>query len=602
MSATAKKVYLDNNATTPLDDEVLDEITYALKYGWGNPSSSYQNGVLAKDIISRSRHRVAEMINCKPEEIIFTSGGTESNNLVVHTAITQFNNHHQHHQHHQHHYHHHQQQQQQQSHHCEQEHLQKVDETKDEIVDNDDDSDIKDSNENNNNNNNNNPAKTKIPKLSKSISDSPASNPHHQQPPSHHQHHHHPSSPLISSSMSAATAAAAAAATQEPAVFKSLPMPLEPPIAKHHLPAFPPPIHHSVDEKSLMYSKNFIGESAVRCPTPHLIASELEHDSIKLVMRHYCEIGQARISFIKTSTKDGCVDVDELFSSITDDTCLISIMMANNETGIIQPIGEISVRLQPINESRTKLNRPIIFLHTDAAQAIGKVKVDVEELKVDFLTIVGHKFYGPRVGALYSRSCFVHPMLFGGGQEKNHRPGTENTGMIAGLGKACELVSRKLTVFSDHMKEVRNYLEDRLEETFPNSIHFNGRNDFSQRLPNTCNVSILKNGLKGHVILSKCQHLEASVGAACHSNLVDRPSSILLSIGVPEDVVRSAIRLSVGRQTTFEDVDVVVGDLKRTIDDDDDDGGGASGGDGNDGAGGDSVRVDDNDRGKDLKN
>lgn len=157
--------------------------------------------------------------------------------------------------------------------------------------------------------------------------------------------------------------------------------------------------------------------------------------------------------------------VKELEKLIRPNTILVSIMLANNETGVIQPVEEASAFIKTLSDRKVP-----IYVHTDAAQAIGKIKVDVEKLMVDYLTIVGHKFYGPKIGALYARNCLVHnssrsPLhhLFqGAGQESGLRPGTENTPMIVGLGKACQLVTKNLDKFSNHMKELRDYLEKKL--------------------------------------------------------------------------------------------------------------------------------------------
>ena len=155
--------------------------------------------------------------------------------------------------------------------------------------------------------------------------------------------------------------------------------------------------------------------------------------------------------------------------------------------------------------------------------------MDVKALEVDYLTIVGHKFYGPRIGALYVRdlglpnSAPLHPMLFGGGQERNLRPGTENTPMICGLGQAAELVTLNVTEHAASMKEVRDLFETQLEKAFgTNGVHFNGRSESNQRLPNTSNFSIVGENLQGHRVLKHVKGFVASLGAACHSEQENR--------------------------------------------------------------------------------
>ncbi|XP_042851775.1 selenocysteine lyase isoform X3 [Panthera tigris] len=276
------------------------------------------------------------------------------------------------------------------------------------------------------------------------------------------------------------------------------------------------------------------------------------------------------VTFVPVSKVSGQVEVEDILAAVRPATCLVTVMLANNETGVIMPIAEISQRIKALNRKRAASGLPVILVHTDAAQALGKRRVDVEALGVDFLTIVGHKFYGPRIGALYVRGLGeltpLYPMLFGGGQERNFRPGTENTPMIAGLGKAAELVTKNWEAYEAHMRDVRDYLEERLLAEFDKQrIHLNSRFPGTERLPNTCNFSIRGPQLQGRVLLAQCRTLLASVGAACHSDQVDRPSPVLLSCGIPFDVARNALRLSVGRSTTRAEVDLVVQDLKQAV-------------------------------------
>ncbi|MGH0161753.1 UNVERIFIED_CONTAM: hypothetical protein FKN15_041525 [Acipenser sinensis] len=361
---------------------------------------------------------------------------------------------------------------------------------------------------------------------------------------------------------------------------------------------------------------------------PHIITSNVEHDSINLVAEQLVKEGKAEVTFVQVSKVTARVEVEDVMSAIRPNTCLISIMLANNETGVLMPIAEISQRVQALSKKR---GAPRILLHTDAAQAIGKLQVDTKELGVDYLTIVGHKasnirqstransavftrnavpllcpalsilqhynfkhipdcfestgeyinkallwgvlqeeFYAPRIGALYVKgpgvTTPVYPLFFGGGQERNFRPGTENTPMIAGLGKAAELVHRNLERYAHGMRETCEYLEQRLEEVFgKEKLHFNSHFSGSKRLPNTCNVSFLGVHLQGRKVLSLCHRLLASVGAACHSDQGDSPSPILLNCGIPPSVAANALRLSVGRGTTKGDVDVVIEDLRAAV-------------------------------------
>ncbi|XP_055673010.1 selenocysteine lyase isoform X3 [Falco peregrinus] len=303
---------------------------------------------------------------------------------------------------------------------------------------------------------------------------------------------------------------------------------------------------------------------------PHIVTSSVEHDSVRLPLEQLVTESLAEATFVPVSSQSGRVEVDDVLAAVRTTTCLVSIMLANNETGVIMPVAELSQRIRALNQRRVAEGLPRILVHTDAAQMIGKGRVDVQELGVDYLTIVGHKFYGPRIGALYVRgpgtATPLHPMLFGGGQERSFRPGTENTPMIAGLGQAAELVSKSWEAYEAHMRDVRDYLEARLEASFGKQrIHFNSHFTGSKRLCNTSNFSILGPGLQGRRVLSRCKTLLASVGAACHSEKGDRPSSVLLSCGIPYDVAQNALRLSVGRDTTRADVDLVVQDLVLAV-------------------------------------
>ncbi|XP_016089593.1 selenocysteine lyase-like [Sinocyclocheilus grahami] len=304
------RIYMDYNATTPVDPEVVRVVTDALTEAWGNPSSNYLPGLKARDIIYHSRDTIARMVGGKAADIIFTSGGTEANNLVFHTAVEHF-------------------------------------------------------------------------RKSKNSAEGGTN------------------------------------------------------------------------------SKQLNGSGSL----PHIIISNVEHDSIKLTAKHLLKEGKADVTFVPVSKVTARVEVEDVIAAIRPTTSLVSIMLANNETGIIMPIKNICQRVREVNKQRAA-SAPKILLHTDAAQAIGKIRVDAHELGVDYITIVGHKFYGPRIGALFvndpGTTTPVYPLFFGGGQECNFRPGTENTAMIAGLGKAAELVSSNLAEYEAHFLDIRCYLEQKL--------------------------------------------------------------------------------------------------------------------------------------------
>lgn len=234
---------------------------------------------------------------------------------------------------------------------------------------------------------------------------------------------------------------------------------------------------------------------------------------------------------------------------------------------MIQPIKDLSQAIQNYNQSSE--NR--VYFHSDAAQAIGKIRVSVEDLGVDYLTIVGHKFYGPRIGALYVRNlevgdCPLEPIFVGGGQERHYRAGTENTAMIAGLGASCELVATNIQTYQLHMQTLRDQLEEELSVALKShGITFNGRNSLSERLPNTCNVSIVSGAFNGRTVLENCEMVVASVGAACHSKAGSKASAVLLASGIPYESACNALRLSVGRETTSQQISAAVIDICNAV-------------------------------------
>ncbi|MBM4294995.1 MAG: cysteine desulfurase, partial [Deltaproteobacteria bacterium] len=237
----------------------------------------------------------------------------------------------------------------------------------------------------------------------------------------------------------------------------------------------------------------------------------------------------------------GLVDPDAVRRAVTPDTILISIMHANNETGALQPLAEIGALARQAG----------VWFHTDAAQSVGKVRVQVDELKVDFLTLAGHKFYAPKgVGALYVRpGALFTPLLHGAGQEGGRRPGTENVPYIVALGEACLLAREGLEQDMAHLQELRDLLHARLKAGFP-ALVLNGPE--MERLPNTLNVSFP--GLSGAAILEGLPELAASLGAACHSG-EEKPSHVLQAMGLTPEIARGAVRLSVGRYSTRPEVE-----------------------------------------------
>ena len=271
----------------------------------------------------------------------------------------------------------------------------------------------------------------------------------------------------------------------------------------------------------------------------HLITTTIEHPAVLNPCLFLLEEGWD-VTFVKVDGQ-GIVDPEDIRRAIRPETVLISVMHANNETGAIQPVAAIGSLAREHG----------ISCHTDAAQSVGKVPVRVDELQVDFLTVAGHKLYAPKgIGALYIRSgCRLTPLLHGASQEGGRRAGTENVVLDVALGLACELARQRLPQDMAHFQARRDRLHQRLQEGFP-ALVLNGPK--TQRLPTTHNVSIP--GLQGAEILAGIPDVAASTGAACHGPEV-KLSHVLAAMGVPVEVGRGAVRLSVGRQTTTEEID-----------------------------------------------
>ena len=304
---------------------------------------------------------------------------------------------------------------------------------------------------------------------------------------------------------------------------------------------------------------------------PHVVTSNIEHPAITAPLAALEREGLCRVTRVPVVPGAGRWTVQSVLDSVTVDTCLVTLMLANNETGILQPVGELFSRLRQFPPQ----TRCPVILHSDAAQAVGKVKVDVRELRADMMTVVGHKFYGPRVGCLYHRTGVrVTPMLYGGGQEGGLRPGTENTPMIVGLGAAALLVSRNIAEYSNHLRAVRDYLRDQLIRHFtlvssdlPVSL---ARGQICWRyvdrltLPNT--LSLRFGGWTGPALLAACKdELEASCGAACHTG-AGASSTLINSFLWGEVGAAETVRLSVGRETSRADIDRVVTALRNACD------------------------------------
>lgn len=375
MNERMEKIYLDYNASTPLAPEVVETMKPLLDDFYGNPSAIHWAGKPVKDLLHQARQQVADLIGCSAKEIIFTSGGSEANNLAL---------------------------------------------------------------------------------------------------------------------------------------------------------------------KGFYFKNKNKGN--------HIITSKIEHPAIMNPCRFLERIG-AKVTYLDVD-KYGKVSLEEIEKAITNETILISVMHSNNETGTLQPIKEIGELAEKYG----------IALHSDASQSVGKVPVNVNDLKVDMLTIAGHKLYAPKgIGALFIKEgTQLEPLIHGAGHEFGLRAGTENILLAVGLGKACEIAKQQ--VENHHIKELTDYFWRQLRNAFGEQVVLNGHPD--DRLPNTLNVSFVRK--VGQDLLAAIPQLAASTGSACHAGSIEL-SPVLKEMDVTEEVGMGAIRFSLGRNTTKAELDLVMESLKEII-------------------------------------
>ena len=368
-SDSVDPIYLDHNATTPVHPEVVEAMLPYLRDHFGNPSSGHVYGQRARTAVERAREAVAALIRCAAHEIVFTSGGTESNNLAI------------------------------------------------------------------------------------------------------------------------------------------------------------------------------VGTLALSRKKRHIVTTVVEHPATtnpcKRLAREGCEVTWAGVD------GNGMVDVANLAAAMRNETALVTIMRANNETGTVQPVASLAA----------SAHREGAVVHTDAAQAVGKIPVDVDQLDVDLLSIAGHKLYAPKgIGALYvRRGVSLSPVLLGGGQEKGLSPGTENIPHIVALGRAAELAAWHLEDEARRQRQLTRDLLTRLQEAIP-GLRLNGHPE--ARLPNTLNVSFPR--VRGSEVLACAPGIAASTGSACHEG-AETPSNVLTSMGLSHADAMGAVRLSTGRFTRAGDVEKAAG-------------------------------------------
>jgi cysteine desulfurase len=377
-------IYLDYNATTPVDPEVSEAIISCLRDNFGNPSSAHFYGKSAREAVEKARSQVAELLGAQPDEIVFTSGGTEASNHAI-----------------------------------------------------------------------------------------------------------------------------------QGAVFAS---------------TFPSPD-----------AGGGIGWGFGRwAKEAHVITSAVEHPATLQPCEFLKRLG-CRITVLPVD-RHGLVDPDDVRKAIDRKTTLVSIMHANNEVGTLQPIREIAAMAREHGA----------LMHSDAAQSVGKIPVNVEEIGVDLLSVAGHKVYAPKgVGALYvRRGAKLEPFMHGAGHEAGQRAGTENVPYLVGLGIACQIARHSLSRTTGRLRQLRDRLWEKLRAGLGDRVVLNGHPE--KRLPNTLNVSFV--GHVGAELLEKVPEIAASTGSACHEGQITL-SPVLKAMGVPPEIGRGAVRLSVGRFTTEEEID-----------------------------------------------
>ncbi len=284
----------------------------------------------------------------------------------------------------------------------------------------------------------------------------------------------------------------------------------------------------------------------------HVITSNIEHPAVL----EPCRFIEKELGFDVTYLpvdKYGVVDLDELKDSIRKDTILISIMFANNETGTIQPIKEIA-KIARGNK---------IYFHTDAAQVLGKLPIDVEELGVDLCSFSGHKVYGPKgIGALYLRKGVkIIPFQHGGHHERNKRAGTENVPGIVGFGKAVEIADRDMKKNDAHLKKLTKKMWEELSKELK-EIYLNGHPE--NRLSSTLNISFRYIEGESMVLNFDMKGIYASTGSACTSGSLE-PSHVLTAMGVPPDMAQGSVRFSFGYENTEEDVDYCLAEIPPIV-------------------------------------
>ena len=283
----------------------------------------------------------------------------------------------------------------------------------------------------------------------------------------------------------------------------------------------------------------------------HIITTKIEHHAV-LHTVDWLEKNGYEVTYLAVDS-DGLISLEELEKAIRPDTILISIMFANNEIGTIEPVKEIGAIAKKHG----------ILFHTDAVQAFCHVPIDVQDMNIDMLSASGHKFHGPKgIGFLYLRNGLkLGPLIHGGAQERARRAGTHNVPGIVGMGEAARLAVQDMEVNAKKQIEIRDYLIERIEKEIP-YVRVNGHRE--KRLPNNVNVCFRFIEGESLLIMLDQKGICASSGSACTSGSLD-PSHVLLAIGLPHEIAHGSLRLTLSEETTREDADYVVDNLKAIV-------------------------------------
>lgn len=286
----------------------------------------------------------------------------------------------------------------------------------------------------------------------------------------------------------------------------------------------------------------------------HIITTKIEHSTVLKTFESLEKQGYD-VTYIDV-TKDGIIDVEKLKKAVRKDTALVSVMFVNNETGVIQPIKEIGEFLKEKE----------IFFHTDAVQAIGKFEIYPKELRIDALTVSSHKFYGPKgTGFVFiDKKYNIEKEIFGGSQERNRRAGTENVNGILGTGVALEEVYENMEVIFEHEKKIQEYLEEKLKNEIGKiqKVEINGEN--SRRVKNITNIFIENTDIQMLLVALDMRGICVSGGSACMSGSLEN-SYVLKAMGLNDEKLKSSFRISIGKDTTIEEIDYFIENLKEII-------------------------------------